>query len=402
MRHFLTVAVAAVLAVFAPSALALDQQPAEHIQAKLRRGEQSVRSVNLGGWLVSEYWMTKNSPLWTGVPPKTAEQGEYAVMGFLGNTTGTAAFELHRDTWIREDDIRDIAAAGLNAVRVPVGYWVVRDAVETLPACFSSQIDRYARGSLKYLDTLVNLWAVKYNVAVMLSLHAHQGSQNGYEHSAPPGEKVLSWSALPANVESSLYVVEFLAGRYQNSAAFLGLNVMNEPARPTDSDVLDRFYRNAYDRVRSKSSDCIVAVSPFLTEQDAAHLNGLLDTPRYSNVWHELHSYFVWGYEGLSASQVIDAVGNYWNNTLGPATASTARPPLFIGEWSMGGPNGTDKLIDDTYNFRTFGQRQLDMFNRLARGGWAFWSWKHSDESVPKRSGWGMRALLRNGDLKLK
>jgi len=401
MRRFLTVAVAAVLAVFAPSVLALDQQPTEHVQAKLRRGELPVRSVNLGGWLVSEYWMTKSSALWTGVPSKIAGQGEYAIMEFLGNTTGTTAFELHRDTWICEDDIRDIAAAGLNAVRVPVGYWIVRDAVDSLPAFFSSQIDRYARGSLKYLDTLVNLWAVKYNVAVMLSLHAHQGSQNGYEHSAPPGEKVVSWSTLPANVESSLYVVEFLAGRYKNSAAFLGLNVMNEPARPTDDSVLKQFYRDAYQRVRSKSSDCIVAVSPFLTEQDAEHLNGLLDTSEYSNVWHELHSYFVWGYEGLNATQVITAVDNYWNNTLGPATALAARPPLFIGEWSMGGPNGTKELIDDTSNFRTFGRRQLNMFNRLAHGGWAFWSWKHSDESVPKRNGWGMRALLRANDLTL-
>lgn len=209
MRCFFAAAVSAVAAVLAGSSVfttlvqAVDQQSTEHVQAKLRRGELPVRSVNLGGWLVSEYWMSKSSDLWTNVPNTTAEQGEYAVMGFLGNATGTAAFERHRDTWIREDDVRDIAAAGLNTVRVPVGYWIVRDAVDQLPPYFSSQIDRYARGSLKYLDTLINCWAVQYNVSVMISLHAHQGSQNGYEYSAPTGKDVVSWSTLPACLPTS-------------------------------------------------------------------------------------------------------------------------------------------------------------------------------------------------------
>ncbi|KAJ0391028.1 hypothetical protein P43SY_011020 [Pythium insidiosum] len=32
---------------------------------------------------------------------------------------------------------------------------------------------------------MINEWAVKHNLAVLLSLHAHQGSQNGFDHSAP-------------------------------------------------------------------------------------------------------------------------------------------------------------------------------------------------------------------------
>lgn len=181
------------------------------------------------------------------------------------------------------------------------------------------------------------------------------------------------------------------------------MNVMNEPRPPTDYAVLLQFYKDAYDRVRAAGNNtCIVAVSPFVSEQDAAHLHGLLDTIEYTNVWHELHSYFVWGYENVDADGVIAAVDGYWNSTLGPATASDARTPLFIGEWSMGSPTGTPALIDDIAKFRMFGKHRLDMFNRLTRGGWAFWSWKHSDELVPKRNGWGMRALLRDGDLELE
>ncbi len=40
----------------------------QHIQYRIRRGEIPTRSVNLGGWLVAEHWMTGGSPAWSGVP----------------------------------------------------------------------------------------------------------------------------------------------------------------------------------------------------------------------------------------------------------------------------------------------------------------------------------------------
>ena len=36
-----------------------------------------------------------------------------------------AAIVDHRNTWITEDDFEIMSSAGINAVRVPVGYWVL-------------------------------------------------------------------------------------------------------------------------------------------------------------------------------------------------------------------------------------------------------------------------------------
>ena len=36
-----------------------------------------------------------------------------------------AAIVDHRNTWITEDDFSLMAGAGINAVRIPVGYWVL-------------------------------------------------------------------------------------------------------------------------------------------------------------------------------------------------------------------------------------------------------------------------------------
>lgn len=43
-----------------------------------------MQGVNLGGWLVAEYWMTQMSPAWKGVPENIANMGEYKTMQYLG------------------------------------------------------------------------------------------------------------------------------------------------------------------------------------------------------------------------------------------------------------------------------------------------------------------------------
>ncbi|KAL3664499.1 hypothetical protein V7S43_010251 [Phytophthora oleae] len=151
-------------------------------RAKIRCGEARARAVNLGGWLVSEYWMSWDSfALWEGVPTDVASQGEYSIIKYLGKEAGTAAFEDHWQTWITESDIQEISSTGvLNTVRVPVSYWIIRNAVDSP----GDDGDVFAPGGLKHLDTLINDWAMKHNLAVIVSLHAHQGSQNGYAHSA--------------------------------------------------------------------------------------------------------------------------------------------------------------------------------------------------------------------------
>ncbi|GMF26705.1 unnamed protein product [Phytophthora lilii] len=213
-----------------------------HVQTQIRSGALKSRAVNLGGWLVSENWMSWESPLWTDIPSDQAWRGEYNVMKILGKTNGTAVFEEHRKTWITEADIKEIADTGvLNTVRVPVGHWIIRDATTTP----GTEGDMFASGGLKYLDTLVNDWAVKYNLAVMVSLHAHQGSQNGYEHSAPVTIGSVGWSTSQTNIDNSLKFATFLAARYKNSPAFLGLALMNEPIPPVDRTVLQNYYIQA-------------------------------------------------------------------------------------------------------------------------------------------------------------
>jgi glucan 1,3-beta-glucosidase len=47
-------------------------------------GRKPMHGVNLGGWLVAEYWMTKASPAWSEVPVDVASHGEFKTMQHLG------------------------------------------------------------------------------------------------------------------------------------------------------------------------------------------------------------------------------------------------------------------------------------------------------------------------------
>ncbi|GMF36202.1 unnamed protein product [Phytophthora lilii] len=142
---------------------------------------------------------------------------------------------------------------------------------------------------------------------------------------------------------------------------------------------------------------CILLVTPFLSEQDADHLYGMIGAPQYVNVWNEIHAYFIWGYADKTELQILAEIDNYDKTHLKAAPTNNR---LFLGEWCMGGPPDQTGIFQNLDNFRELGRKQLAYYNADITGGWAFWTWRHSDETI-KRTGWSMRYLIRSGYLKL-
>ncbi len=121
--------------------------------AALRNGTLQMNGVNLGGWLVLESFLSPemfaNASTTTPFKPNDAlgVTGEYqlgidaaqqdaADKTHSLNVTGQlrAAFALHRNTFIQESDFQLMASVGINAVRIPVGYWLfAQTQVRKLP-----------------------------------------------------------------------------------------------------------------------------------------------------------------------------------------------------------------------------------------------------------------------------
>ncbi|EEB96279.1 hypothetical protein MPER_04610 [Moniliophthora perniciosa FA553] len=81
--------------------------------------------------------------------------------------------EEHYRTFITEQDFAQIAASGLNWIRIPIGYW----AIETWPA--ATQVFTSSVYSTQ--------WARKYGIRIFLQVEGLPGSQNGWDHSGKGG-----------------------------------------------------------------------------------------------------------------------------------------------------------------------------------------------------------------------
>jgi glucan 1,3-beta-glucosidase len=359
-----------------------------HIQYAIRSGNVPSQGVNLGGWLVSEHWMNKEAEIWKGLTDEQAGTGEQTAFTHSDYDTAVARFTQHRDTFITEDEIAAIARAGLNTVRVPVGYWIV--GFDHHDPSDRKQWKNFAPGGLAYLDRLIRGWAKMHNVAVLISMHAAKGSQNGADHSSPEQPAKSLWSSFPENLASTLDAVKFLAARYKGEDAFLGIGLMNEPGGTTSNQELYKYYEDAYQAIRKESgNDCILTIAPLLWEQSANFMTDLL--PGATNVWVEWHRYFVWGYETASEDELLGSAMDKFRDDVN-AWKGKSDKKMFIGEFSF----ATAGKFQDTTKLKQFGQKQLDVLQTVVNGGWTFWSWRiYGDENGVNP--WSLRSLLRNG-----
>jgi len=237
---------------------------------------------------------------------------------------------------------------------------------------------------LAYLDRLINTWAIKYNVAVLVGIHSAKGSQNGDDHSAPPVPGTIYWDKYQENIDNTVEVARFLANRYKNVPSFLGVELLNEPK--CDTGKLKQFYTTAYNAIRATGNNCLLITSPLLWEQNQGTANNWENFLRAPNVWHDFHKYLIWGFDGKSADWLMN---QGVQTVAGDITAWTGNP-LIIGEWSLAAPGSA------TFTDATLKQYATNMITKGlgAASGWTFWTWKQGYGS--RGNGWCMRDLFRD------
>jgi len=120
--------------------------------------DTKLRGVNLGSLFVLEPWMVWKEWETMGC---AGVNSEYDCVVKLGQAKADEVFQKHWDTWITESDMNQMKEYGLNAVRIPLGYWIVEEAVGS---------ERFPRGGMKYLDRVVG-WAAVRGMYVCLDLH---------------------------------------------------------------------------------------------------------------------------------------------------------------------------------------------------------------------------------------
>lgn len=363
-------------------------------------GGEKVRGVNLGGWLVLEPWIT---------PSIFDEAGdgavdEWSLTQILGKDEAKARLSAHWDSFISQDDFNQMAAAGLNHVRIPIGYWALGPL----------EGDPYVDGQLEYLDRAID-WAKEAGIKVLVDLHGAPGSQNGFDNSGRRGP--IQWQQ-GDTIKHTLDAFDRLAERYVDSDTVAAIEAINEPNVPggLDQGKLKEYYGTTYGIVNKYNpGTSIVYGDGFLPVES---WNGY--KTEGSKVVMDTHHYHMFD-TGLLAMDIdshINAVCQFGHQHL-----EASDKPVIVGEWTgaltdcakylngkgkgvrYDGTFPSDKIGDCTNkatgsvadlpegeraDMRRFIEAQLSAFE--LKSGWVFWTWK--TEGAP---GWDLGDLLDAG-----
>jgi glucan 1,3-beta-glucosidase len=328
--------------------------------------DKKWRGVNLGGWLVLEKWMTPS--LFSGLQAVD----EHGLCRELGRDAAEI-LRIHRDNFITESDFKWIADHGLNAVRIPVGYWIFGREKPYL-------------GGIEYLDEAM-IWAEQYGLDVIIDLHGAPGSQNGKAHSGRAGP--AEWKT-SENRQKTLSILEKLAKRYAGTPSLVGIEVLNEPARHSSLRRLRMFYEQAYGVIRKHCGTEVAVIIPDAFRPRRA--SRALRSRRFENVLLDIHRYQAEGWRDR-----LRSYPEHLRRAFGDRRRLIRRAQrshgVIIGEWSAVLPQ---KLLNKLNNY----QRQLAYKGYVAAQllgqddarGWFYWNYK-----TEKGGAWSYRDAFARG-----
>lgn len=224
-----------------------------------------ILGVNLGGWLVTEPFIVPAlyEPYENTSSPAVDEftlSQNYLSEGGPDNLR--AQMTKHYDTFITEQDFANIAGAGLNWVRLPVGFW----ALET----YSNE--PFLEGvSWNYVLKAIQ-WARKYGLRINLDLHAVPGSQNGYNHSGRIGfinflEGLMGKSNSQRTLDYIRQITQFISQPEIRNVVPM-FSIINEPnAIFIGQPALESWYSQVYGELRNISGTG-AGHGPYITIHD--------------------------------------------------------------------------------------------------------------------------------------
>jgi hypothetical protein len=171
-----------------------------------------LRGVGLGSWLLAEGYMWR----FGNQGPQSPREIEQFVTGLVGDEQARRFWTGYRDNFITEADIEQIAAEGMDHVRLPINARLVIEDSGVL-----------LESGLLYIDSLIE-WCRRHHLWVILDLHGAPGGQTGTNiDDSPNGEPDLFAHAHFQDLTVVLW--EALAKRYQDEPVVAGYDLLNEP-----------------------------------------------------------------------------------------------------------------------------------------------------------------------------
>jgi len=306
-----------------------------------------LRGVNIGSWLLIEPWLS-------GFGDQPGMQAERDIWELMQQRFGQDAkldlIRAYREAFFTEADVRNIAALGLNALRVPVWWRAVSDP-------------DFA-GTVVWLDRCIE-WCGRNGIYVIIDLHGAPGGQS--KEAGMLGERAAAalWSDA-TNREETVAWWKRIAGIYRDNPTVAGYDLLNEALTPPLEELI-AFYDRLYQEIRT-----VDPKHPLFIEDG---IQGFHRLPRpvdmgWTNVVYSFHYYPQNTEQAFMAGPVDLPRFN--------RIALFDDCPVYVGEF-----NSIQLDRGGSDNFRRF----CEIFDYFGWS-WSFWTYRKIEDN--RDSIWGL------------
>mmetsp|Transcript_42443 Transcript_42443/g.73882 ORF Transcript_42443/g.73882 Transcript_42443/m.73882 type:complete len:645 (-) Transcript_42443:127-2061(-) len=363
--------------------------------------------VNLGGWLLWEPGPANKSSLIQSLGDDDVPKDEWTLCEHLTRKHGRALAESlvqeHRRTHVTFNDFAAMKRLGINAVRVPFGYWT-----------FAPQDDEpYVGNCVEFLDAALE-WGAELGLSVVLCLHAAVGFQGP---DPPCGRSNSKWHPRQFDVSATVNVLRQTVQRYGKHTALGGICILNEPHGEIPIKKMKNFFTEAYSALRNDLGLplSVQLMLPIFHHEFTDFQGTFTEEAGFKNIVFDVHCYQVFGdpYAGWKnlplAQHLRFATGCSPRHEVRCIADCGER--VVVSEFSLALPTWHRSMSiarefaalsksEKKLLRRSFAVRQLQNFATRTEG-FFFWSWR--DDSGPEWSfaescalGW-MPHLGQNG-----
>ncbi|GLB43151.1 putative glycosyl hydrolase 5 (cellulase A) family protein [Lyophyllum shimeji] len=373
--------------------LDISTNPTELLLCQYRK----QRGVNLGSWFVLERWITDH-------PFRSAQAPAQSDLDVARGSNAKEILEEHWDNFIVEQDWAWIAERGMNAVRLPIGYYhlcgvdpsvLVGTPFQDFEFVFSGAWTRI----VKAIES-----AGRYGLGVLIDLHAAPGKQNRDSHagtSDPPkffSDKRYRSHTIDVLCTLLKALVSHAESRSPPLTNLLGIELLNEPQPGTDYD-LQTWYTSAIRHLRAIDPSIPLYLSEcWRTHEYTSFVEKLSASLKQSLIVLDHHLYRCFTPEDIAtparehARRLADPSSDT-PRTLGQASErlGSHMGGLIVGEWS--GALNPGSLTGAPEEQKEYVQAQLQLYERSCAG-WFFWTYKKQQAGD---TGWSLRDAVGGG-----
>lgn len=277
-------------------------------------GEEIILTgVNLGGWLLQEYWMcpvigSDDVEQWTNLETLNVLESRF------GAEKTRELIKTYEDNWITEKDIKIISDMGCNVIRIP--FWYRNFMTDPDGTWITENSDE--NPGFQRLDWIIDA-AGRYGIYVILDMHGCPGGQSTDHCSGSARQCELFDNLIYQDAMEKLWIA--IADRYKNSPVVAAYDIMNEAQSfntSVENDPRNLLYNRMINAIRSTGDNHIIAVEAIW---DLSVLPDP-DSWNWENVIYELHLY---GGDYSNGDSYFGSLKSY----------SVAHDvPIYIGEYS--------------------------------------------------------------------